>query len=169
MGNELEQFTYREILSQSQSWEATLKTLPALPPAVIQRMKRLNAERNQPGEILFTGCGSTYYLALSAASFWRRITGLATLALPAFELWLYPETVYGENDAGASAQRPHFLVAISRSGETTETLRALELYHDRIGGESLVITCYLESSLARAAKYTLVTKEAEEVSIAQTR
>lgn len=82
---------------------------------------------------------------------------------------MYPETVYGENEAGASAQRPHFLVAISRSGETTETLRALELYRDRFGGESLVITCYPESSLARVAKYTLVTKEADEESIAQTR
>lgn len=59
MENELEQFTYREILSQSQSWEASLTTLPVLPPAVLQRMKRLNVERDQPGDILFTGCGST--------------------------------------------------------------------------------------------------------------
>ncbi len=169
MGNELEQFTYREILSQSQSWEATLKTLASLPPAVVQRLKQLYTERDQPGEILFTGCGSTYYLALSAASFWRRLTGSAALALPASELWLNPETIFGENGEQTGSHRPFFLVAISRSGETTETLRAVERYSERIGGENLAVTCYPESSLARAAKYTLVTREAQEESFAQTR
>jgi glucosamine--fructose-6-phosphate aminotransferase (isomerizing) len=167
MGNELEQFTYREILSQNLSWEATLKTISALPPAMVQKLKRLHAERGQPHEILFSGCGSTYYLALAAASFWRRLTGLATLALPASELWLYPEDIYGGDQV--RVQRPRFLVAISRSGETTETLRALERYRERFGGESLGVTCYPESSLAGAATYSLVTKEAEEESIAQTR
>ena len=167
MGNVLEQFTYREILSQNQSWEATLKALTDLPPTVVQKLKLLNTERDQPGEILFTGCGSTYYLALSAASFWRRLTGSVCLALPASELWLYPETVFGENRERTGVRPPRFLVAISRSGETTETLRAVERYRERFGSENLVITCYPKSSLARAAKYTLVTREAGEESFAR--
>jgi glucosamine--fructose-6-phosphate aminotransferase (isomerizing) len=165
----LESFTYREILSQGQAWEATLNTLPAITAETEVRIRKLVESGRRAGEIILTGCGSTHYLAISAAPFWRQVTGLILYALPASELWLHPELVFGGNDTVQSAAGSHFLVAISRSGETTETIRAMELWKEKYGGETLVVTCYPESSLAKATPYKLVTEGAEEQSIAQTR
>lgn len=151
----LEGHTYQEIKSQSGTWASTLASFE-------EQSKGLAEFFAQPfSEIIFTGCGSTYYLSLAASVIWQSLTGTPARALPASEVWLFPETYL-------SAQNP-LLVTISRSGETTETLRALRVYHERTGRDSLGITCYLQSRLAREATFHLVARDAEEQSVAQTR
>ena len=41
-------------------------------------------------EFIFVGCGSSFYLALAAASTWATLTGGAARAVPASELLLFP-------------------------------------------------------------------------------
>ena len=110
---------------------------------------------------LVTGCGSTHYLALSAAALLRE-AGLRAWALPASELIAQAQPNL-PNPGGT------LLLAISRSGTTTETVLAAEHFR-RIGGSSVaVITCYPDSTLAEMADVVWATPAAAEQSVAQTR
>jgi glucosamine--fructose-6-phosphate aminotransferase (isomerizing) len=110
---------------------------------------------------VFIGCGSSYYLALSAAATWSAVTGMSSRALPASELLLCPGVAL--NPAGRTGA-----VLISRSGRTSEVLQAAVVLNERripcIG-----ITCApgqkLESLVARA----IVLPTADEKSTVMTR
>jgi len=148
--------TYQEILSQPEVWPEAL----AVGQASMPRIRAL-WEGNRPGGLLFIGCGSTYYLSLTAAALARR-AGLMASAMPASEVWLLGEEVWpGQNRV--------WLIAVSRSGETSETLGAVETFR-RAGGQVVIaVTCEPESELARRADWALVVPGAREQSIAQTR
>jgi glucosamine--fructose-6-phosphate aminotransferase (isomerizing) len=113
------------------------------------------------GDVVFTGCGSPYYLARSAATVFRGVAGRRAVAFPASELMLFPDESLPEGSA-------NLLVAISRSGETTETVEAVARFR-RDGGPAVVITCRPESSLTAHASVVLAVPEAAERSLAQTR
>ena len=69
--------TYREIIGQSDAWSATLAAAEA-------QADDLRSWLDQPwATVVFTGCGSTHYLALSAAAIWRALTGNQAQAVPA--------------------------------------------------------------------------------------
>ncbi len=150
------QFTYQEILSQPQAWAAALQELQAQRPALEALW------RNNYNHILFTGCGSTYYLALAAAALTQQLSGLPCRGLPASELWLYPQSSY-------PCQGRVLLVAISRSGETTETLRACTAFCEARRGDLLTLSCYPEMPLAGMGDLNLVFPSGQEQSVAQTR
>ncbi|NIV35336.1 MAG: SIS domain-containing protein, partial [Anaerolineae bacterium] len=61
------------------------------------------------------------------------------------------------------------LLAVSRSGTTTETLRAVDRFREAGNGPALTVTCYPQSTLAQQADFALVAPDAQEQSIAQTR
>jgi glucosamine--fructose-6-phosphate aminotransferase (isomerizing) len=147
--------TWQEILSQSQVWQSTLDGFAAAKPALEAFL-----ERSDFDQVTGVGCGSTYYLAQCATSTLTHWTRTPARAFPSSEVWLFPNTI--------PRGRP-LLLAVSRSGTTTETLRALERFREAAGGPVLTITCYPESPLAQHADFTLVTPHAQERSIAQTR
>jgi glucosamine--fructose-6-phosphate aminotransferase (isomerizing) len=156
--------TYREITTQGSAWEATLGSLDTQ----LARLQDWSPSLVERPEILFTGCGSTYYLSLSAAALWRKLASLPARACPASELWLYPEYVLPHN-AGLGQYDCSQLVAVSRSGETTETLRAMQVFRARSERPALAISCYPENQLANLAGFCLCARGAEEESVAQTR
>ena len=152
----LNQFhTYREIVSQSDVWAACLDGLEN------QIVDLGDWAKRPPPEVIFTGCGSTHYLSISAAAFWRMFTRGSARAVPASELWLLPDSVHPAPGC--------MLVAVSRSGETSETLHAIEVFRQRTSGEIIAITCYPDSPIITQADRALVVSEAAEESIAQTR
>jgi glucosamine--fructose-6-phosphate aminotransferase (isomerizing) len=61
------------------------------------------------------------------------------------------------------------LIAVSCSGETTETVWALDRFREGGGGSVLAVTCYPGSTLAREADFALVAPDGAERSVAQTR
>ncbi|HOG45833.1 MAG TPA: SIS domain-containing protein [Anaerolineae bacterium] len=148
-------YTYREIVGQDEAWAATLAAAATEGAALRPWLARPRAE------VAFTGCGSTYYLSVTAAATWQAVTGTPARAFPASELWLYPEL--------ALPRSPSLLVAVSRSAETTETLRAVEVYRRRAGDDVLAVSCYAGRPLVAAARHALVARGAEEQSVAQTR
>jgi glucosamine--fructose-6-phosphate aminotransferase (isomerizing) len=83
-------------------------------------------------------------------------------AAPASDLWLFPS-------AWLRPGRPTLLVAISRSGETSETVRAVEAFRAGGHGDTLAITCYPTSRLARSCRWAIETPAGQEQSVAQTR
>lgn len=147
-------FTWQEIQSQPEAWEAALRKLHeySVDPA---------AQKPAEGEVIFTGCGSTYYLALSAAAVTQALTGLRSRALPASELWLNPASSYPQGKTT--------LVAVSRSGETTETLNACRSFLEGKRGDLLTFSCYADQPLAKMGSLNIVLDSAQERSVAQTR
>jgi glucosamine--fructose-6-phosphate aminotransferase (isomerizing) len=148
----------REILSQPEVWAAT--------------WRGLQDSRDRLGALLFSqcwdavffaGCGSTHYLALAAANLHQQMTGQRTRAFPSSEMTLFPAAAYP--DIGLQT---NLLVALSRSGETTETLRAVEQHHER-QMPVLAITTEGDSSLARQSEAVFVAEAAREESVPQTR
>ncbi len=147
--------TYREILSQGEVWQRTLESFDRQSPSAAEILHRPFKE------VLFTGCGSTYYLSLAAAAHWQMATGRRAQGIPASELRLFPESFL--NNPGVQ------LVAVSRSGETTETLQALQLFQQRTGNSGVVVSVYKDSRLVQCSPYVLLAPDAVEVSVAQTR
>jgi glutamine---fructose-6-phosphate transaminase (isomerizing) len=143
--------TYREIKAQTKAWQNALDitNVASLPKVT----------RYEP--VIFTGCGSTYYLSLAAAALYQELTGRAARAIPAGELLLNPQTVLQENI-------PQLLVTISRSGTTTETVRVAERFKAEGRGEVMAVTNY-DSTLANLSDASLVIPEGQEESVAQTR
>lgn len=152
---ELGHFTRREILSQPEAWASALEVLRDQATALLNFFLAGHFD-----SLYFTGCGSTYYLALAAAAVMQDLTGLPARGLPASELWLYPRSAYSARHA--------LLMAISRSGETTETLRASEAFRAQ-GGDVLTLSCYPGRDLTHLGHYNLILPSGQEDSIAQTR
>ncbi len=144
--------TYNEIKSQTEAWGQALDVVhaSALPKAGDYEM------------VLFTGCGSTYYLSLAAAALYQELTGRAARAVPGGELLLNPQTVVRDTIS------PYLLVAISRSGTTTETVKAVEKFKNEKRGDVVVITNY-DEVLSRSADVNIVIDQGQEESVAQTR
>ena len=142
--------TYNEIKSQTQAWAQALDVVNAshLPKA------------GDYTQIIFTGCGSTYYLSLSAAAMYQELTGCAARAVSGGELLLNSQTVLTDEKT--------LLVAISRSGTTTETVKAVEKFKSEKRGDVVVISNY-DEVLSRMANVNIVIEMGQEESVAQTR
>jgi glutamine---fructose-6-phosphate transaminase (isomerizing) len=147
---------YDDIKTQASAWEAALAAVESR----AEDLEKLFAE--EPGELLFAACGSPYYLGLANATLWRERLGLRVTVVPSSEIMLFPETVL------PPAGRPLLLTA-SRSGETTETLRAAETFARRFPGRTILIGCRSESRMGRLADLAIVIPEADEDVIPQTR
>jgi len=146
--------TEAEIHSQPMIWEDVL------------RVFRQGADIGLPSpdayeEIVFTGCGSTYFLAMSAASLLEDHAGIPARALPASEIILSSQD---RRPVG-----PRLLVAISRSGSTTETVEAARIFRERLDADVLAITCHPNSPLGAQAGDILSAEPAQESSVVQTR
>jgi len=149
--------TLREILSQPAVWADTLKVFDANRESLMAFW-----EEGQFDQVIFTGCGSTFYLSQSAAVIFQKLTGFTSIALPGSELFLFKDLYL---DPGKRT----LLVAVSRSGETTETVRAMQIFKAGGFGKTMTITTVPGSSVTKFADFTLIAEAAQEVSIAQTR
>lgn len=149
--------TLKEILTQPAAWQAALEVVQTKHTAL-----RNLWEEGQISDILVTGCGSTYYLSLAVAPLLQQQLGRRARAMPASELLLFPETVVPPDG------HP-LLVIISRSGRTTETIRATQAYKTHQKGPVLHIGCYEETELVAHSDLALVIQAGQEESVVQTR
>jgi glucosamine--fructose-6-phosphate aminotransferase (isomerizing) len=149
--------TLAETLSQPQCWAKCLEKLESN-----GELEALGQRFGGKKEWLFVGCGSSYYLAQSAAAAWAAITGRRAKATPASELLLFPDTVL----AGSADVVP---VLISRSGKTTEVVRAAEYLESTRKLRTVGITCSSGQPLEKAASTTIHLPAADEQSTVMTR
>lgn len=148
--------TYSEITSQTEAWAQALDIACSL---VLPAAKKYD-------QVFFTGCGSTYYLSIAAASLYQELTGNTARAISGGELFLNPQIIYQNNNI--DIENKVLLVAISRSGTTTETLRAVQNFRKQKRGDVLVIGNYYEE-LSNYAEYKIIIPNGQEESVAQTR
>jgi glucosamine--fructose-6-phosphate aminotransferase (isomerizing) len=148
--------TYAEIVSQPEALAGAIRAVEA-------ESTNLHGMRQPYERTIFTGCGSTYYLSLAAAAVFQRLTGATASGIPAGELMLAPQEVYPPQPART------LLVAVSRSGATTETVRAVRHFLQHTNGDVITITCQPDNELSRLGRLNIHIPEAQERSIAQTR
>lgn len=153
-------YTRNEILCQPEAWADALDVVEKQHAAL---KSVLDTEYDQ---VVFTGCGSTYYLSLAAAALFQETTGKLARAVPGGELLLNPEVFVGR---ASSPTCRTLLVAVSRSGSTTETVRAVEQFKKQKRGPVVTITNYGQEPLAGLADVPLVIEKGQEESVAQTR
>jgi fructoselysine-6-P-deglycase FrlB-like protein len=133
----------QEIESQPALWREVIAMLPEVASSLPVEGSR----------VALVGCGTSFYIA-QAAAVAREALGL------------------GETDAFVASEMPggrgyDRVVAISRSGTTTEVIRALETLPP--GARSLAISTNRETPVVRVASDTVLLPFADEESIVQTR
>jgi glucosamine--fructose-6-phosphate aminotransferase (isomerizing) len=149
--------TLQEIQTQDGAWAAVLEAARSGADAWARFFTQRKGDL-----ILFFGCGSTYYLSLTAASVFQTLSGQAARGVPAAELFLFPET-------WVPSDPPICGIAVSRSGTTTETLRAIDHLAKAHNAQIAAVTCYSDTPLEERSSLTLISPEGHEESIAQTR
>ncbi|MET3846808.1 SIS domain-containing protein [Paenibacillus sp. OAE614] len=135
--------TYPEIGGQSDALAAAWKQLETQQEWISQFIGNSSFD-----EVIFIGSGTSYYLAQTAASTFRKWTGRSGAAYPSSEIFLFRE------QAVPPGKRV-LLVGISRSGESTEVILALESVKDLPDWTICSITCDEESTMAKLAPYLL--------------
>ena len=149
--------TYHEILTQPAAWQQALDL-------VNQEAGALRAlwQAGQFAEVIFTGCGSTYYLSVAAAALFQQLTGIRAKGAPAGELVLNPDLYYAKDGA-------LLLVAVSRSGSTTETVHAVNAFRKARRGTAITISNYDDRPLSTLGAVNIAITAGQEESVAQTR
>ncbi len=98
--------------------------------------------------VTFTGCGASYAICRSAAFSLRVRGGLTTMSFPAGDLMLnmpfYQDMLNGT-----------LLFAVSRSGSTSEVIRAVEQARRQSGAQIIAITAVSDSKLAQISDLAL--------------
>jgi len=149
--------TYDEILSQGAVWQEVLRTLERCPTLA----SIIEGSRCRQSWI-FAGCGTSFYLAEAAAFSWTALTGQTAHALPGSEVLLYPEMLRAH---GGKVQA----VVISRSGKTSEAVRAANVLRQELKISAIGFTCAENSPLEQACEASILLNPADEKSTVMTR
>jgi glucosamine--fructose-6-phosphate aminotransferase (isomerizing) len=149
-------YTLVEILSQPLCWDISLRDFNES-----GGLEKLARQFSGTEEWIFIGCGSSYYVAQSAAATMTTLTGLRARALPASEVLLFPNLALAPNTKFVP-------VLISRSGRTSEVLSVANLLRER-GVVTLGISCAPGQALEKLVTSAIVLPAADEQSTVMTR
>jgi glucosamine--fructose-6-phosphate aminotransferase (isomerizing) len=149
--------TLEEILSQPQIWRDTGAHLAET--KLLEKFAELFSPRSP---WLFVGCGSSYYLSRLIAALWTKHFYIPATGVPASELLFAPE----ETLRRLGTEQ---VVLMSRSGETTEVLRAAELLQKHKTVQTLAVTCNPQSPLEPLCTHAFKLTWADEKSTVMTR
>jgi glutamine---fructose-6-phosphate transaminase (isomerizing) len=114
----------------------------------------------QPSAVTLVGAGSSHLVGGVVGEVLQRRTGLPAHALVASDVGY---------DAGHLRGSSAPVVAVSRSGRTTETLAAVQALRKADAGPVWAFTCEAESPLALTADEVVAVPSAAEAAVAQTR
>lgn len=146
--------TYTEIKTQTEAWKEAVAV-------TVEQAEEIRKLTDRYEQVIFTGCGSTYYLSLAGSALFQTLTNKSARAVPASELLFNTSGVINKGSR-------NLLVAVSRSGTTTETLRAVEMFKREQLGEVIVISNY-DTSMSQLADLKIIIPAGQEKSVAQTR
>ncbi|HDR8925478.1 glutamine--fructose-6-phosphate transaminase (isomerizing) [Burkholderia vietnamiensis] len=152
-------FMQKEIFEQPKAIAATLDGVNTVSPALFGDDETARALLSKTRSVLLLGCGTSYYAGLTAKYWLESIAGIRAQVEIASE-YRYRETV----------PDPHTLVVgISQSGETADTIGAIE-YARAMGQHlSMAICNVATSSIARTAPLCFLTRAGIELGVASTK
>jgi glutamine---fructose-6-phosphate transaminase (isomerizing) len=151
------QHTLSEIFSQPEMWRETAEQLAR--QEELSELSRIFSARNP---WLFVACGSSYYLSQLTVAVWQEMFQAPCAGVPASEFLFAMREILQRTAARQ-------VVLVSRSGETTEVLRAAEILKGDSSILTLGVTCSAKSTLERLCRHTLKLTWADERSTVMTR
>lgn len=152
------QHTWNELCSQPDAWRAALAVLKTHADVL-----HAHPALTRASHIIWSGCGSPYYLAQAMARITQQLDTRPTYAVPASEIWLNTDACIPQGAAPT-------LILLSRSGKTTEVLRAAAQFRQHAPhGHIITVTCYADRPLATVGDINIILPSGQEESIAQTR
>lgn len=146
---------------------ATLREIeeqPAAIDAVISELRDRESELldvvSESTSFCLTGCGTSYYLASSGSALLDQVA--SSTAIPGGEVLVSPDQL---PDDGIDC-----IVSVSRSGESTETVRATEELRERYPDATVIgVTCTEGSPLYEAADVPILSPAGAEESVVMTK
>ncbi len=147
-------YTLEEIRSQAESWNGTMDRID-------RQSKELSHFILEADTIVFTGCGSAFNVSHALAPVFQRASGLNCRPVHASDMVV-------NSDMFVSPKGKTLVVAISRSGSTTESVMALRKAAS-LGCRTISIVCFPDSPMAQEADMSIVLEEASEKSVTTTR
>lgn len=149
--------SYREIYGQEEALGKTLDLIEGREAEI-----RAFFDAQQYDCIVFLACGSSYWSSLSAGMTMQALTGKTCCAVKSGDVVLNPA------DYMQRSWKP-LIITPSRSGATTETLRAARLFRSVYGSEIFSLTEYPDCPLKAISALNLELPWANEISVCQTR
>ncbi len=162
--NKIEDYTLKEIYEQSAVVQACLdaftnQSIPALGEHIINLglSPKFYLDINQ---IQIIACGSSLYASLVGKYLFEQVAKVPTIVHDAAEF----------RDAPPPPTANTLIIGVTQSGETADTLAALEIEKNRRGKQRLLgITNKAGSSLEKLVAHTIHTQAGIEVAIAATK
>jgi glucosamine--fructose-6-phosphate aminotransferase (isomerizing) len=148
------QHTISEIRTQAESWEGVFRRIDRKKEQLIEIIARAD-------EIICAGCGSAFNVSHSIAPLLQYYTGITSRAVHASDLMIHMPLF-------VNSGKKTLLIAFSRSGNTTESVRAVQAMRE-LGSLTLSVVCFGESRMAADADTAIVLGEAQENSVTTTR
>lgn len=152
------EYTLKEIQSQPKVWKSLLDK-----SSDIERQFESIREECSQSDLIFIGCGTSYYLALSAASVYAKYTTKNVKAVAASDVFIYPDIIFNNK------RDMYKSVLISRSGMTTEVIRAAKDIKTKLHKSTCAISCRPGSELVNTCDHAFIIPEADEKSVVMTR
>lgn len=146
--------TYKEIYRQPEAFQAINDTLEGI-YSVLDEVFTKDSEYD---ELIFTGCGTSFYLAQAAAQVFSSYNKISAKAVPCSELYFFTEAFV--------AGRKVLVLPITRKSYTTEVRMAIDKVRSFPNVKTLAITCDKDSSLYN--DYMILSPDADEKSVIMT-
>lgn len=151
-------FMLKEIYEQAEVFEKTLKGRYTEKSVDLKELKIPIQEIKNWKKIFFVACGTSYHASLVGKEILEICTNIPV------EVEIASEYRYRKN----LVDKDTLVIVISQSGETTDTLAAVQKSKDA-GAKVLAIVNVLDSSIAKEADYVAHLNAGTEVSIASTK
>ena len=153
MNKKNSELTYREIYQQPESFEAINASLDD----IYAVLDEVFAEKYD--ELIFTGCGTSLYLAQAAAHAFSTCNAIPAKAMCCSELYYFPETFVKD--------RKVLILPITRKSYTTEVRMAIDKVRSYPGVKTLAITCDKDSAIYN--DHVILSPDTAEDSVIMTR
>lgn len=122
-----------------------------------ENIKKITDELTDINRIVFVACGTSYHASLTGKYLLESLAGIPT------DVLLASEFKYSANALNDKT----LVVFISQSGETADTLKALNIANET--SKTLTIVNVAGSSATRRAKYVIQTQAGPEIGVAATK
>ncbi|WP_269502455.1 glutamine--fructose-6-phosphate transaminase (isomerizing) [Burkholderia sp. IMCC1007] len=152
-------FMQKEIFEQPQAIASTIDGIDTISPALFGASETARGLLSKAKSVLLLGCGTSYYAGLTAKYWLESIAGIPAQVEIASE-YRYRDSVPDPRT---------LVVGISQSGETADTIGAIE--HARGMGQdmSMAICNVATSTIARSAPLCFLTRAGIELGVASTK
>lgn len=154
MEKQLGQHTIKEIFEQGEAFRGVVETLDTITATIKKAFCEVN-----PDEVIFTGCGTSLYLAQTSAAIFSKYNDITAKAVPCSELYLTPELyVKGKRS---------LVIPITRRSDTTEVKMAINRVRLLDNVKTLAVTC--DENSKEYNDYYILSPKAKEKSIVMTK